>query len=55
VLIDRIHKCDEGHQILGFGGNRHKMNNKAINYGCDELDDKDIVIWQGNEMSWNRF
>ena len=39
VLADRIHRCEEGHQIQGFGGNRHKLNNRSITYGCHELVD----------------
>jgi hypothetical protein len=54
-LADRIHKCDEGHQIQGFGGNRHKLNNNAITFSCHELVDDDLVLWQGQDMKWERF
>jgi len=55
VLADRIHRCDEGHQIQGFGGNRAKINNRAITYGCHELLEEDMVAWQGNDMKWKKF
>ena len=55
VLNDRIHRCEEGHQIQGFGGNRHKLNNRAITYGCHELNEQDKVLWQGNDINWNKF
>jgi hypothetical protein len=31
------------------------MNNKAITYGCHELVEKDMVVWQGNDMKWKKF
>ena len=55
VPADRIHKCEEGHQIQGFGGNRAKINNRAITHGCHELDEEDMVFWQGNDMKWKKF
>lgn len=55
AITDRIHRCEEGHQIQGFGGNRHKANNKAITYGCHELVDEDMVLWKGNDLRWNKF
>ncbi len=42
---DRIHMCEGGHQIQGFGGSRHKVNSYAVTYGCHELEDDDMVFW----------
>ena len=47
--------CEEGHQIQGFGGNMHKVNNRAITYGCHELLDEDRVVWNNNDKSWRIF
>jgi hypothetical protein len=33
----------------------HKKDNNAITLGCNELDDKDIVLWKGTEMKWEKF
>lgn len=33
----------------------HKKDNNAIILGCNELDDKDIVLWKGTEMKWEKF
>ena len=55
VPADRIHKCEEGHQIQGFGGNRAKINNRAITHGCHELDEEDMVVWKGKDMKWKKF
>jgi hypothetical protein len=54
-LEDRIHGCETGHQIQGFGGNKHKMDNYAITFGCHEMDEKDIVSWKGNDLKWEKF
>jgi hypothetical protein len=32
-----------------------QKDNKAIVLGCNELDDKDIVLWKGSEMKWEKF
>jgi hypothetical protein len=55
IPANRIHKCENGHQIQGFGGNRHKLNNRAITYGCHELEEKDMVFWQGSDINWKSF
>ena len=55
IKEDRIHRCQEGHQIGGFGGVRDKNYKKAITYGCHDLDDKDMVCWGGNDMRWDKF
>ena len=52
---DRIHMCEEGHQILGFRGNRQKQDNNAITIGCHDLDDRDIITWKGTEITWEKF
>ena len=41
-----------GHQIQGFGGNIDKYDNNAITFGCDEMDDKDMVNWKGTAIKW---
>jgi hypothetical protein len=33
----------------------HKKDNKALILGCNELDNKDIVIWKDKEMKWEKF
>ena len=31
------------------------MDNYAITFGCHELDEKDIVSWNGNDLKWAKF
>jgi hypothetical protein len=33
----------------------HKKDNSAIIHGCNELDNKDMVLWKGTEIKWEKF
>lgn len=52
---DRIHKCEEGHQIQAFGGNRHKANNYSVTFSCDQLEDEDMIFWKDEDLKWGVF
>ena len=50
---EQIHRCSiTGHQILGFGGSFHAKNDLAITYGCHEMENKDLVLFEGEMIPW---
>ena len=56
AINERIHGClATGHQIIGFGGSFHARINFAITYGCHELEDNDMVQYEGLKKSWAIF
>ena len=53
---EQIHRCSiAGHQLLGFGGSFHAKNDLAITYGCHEMENKDLVLFEGEMIPWQTF
>jgi len=54
-LNKRVHKCGMGHQIEGFGGNKHFATDEALTWPCDENSEFDRVVVKDKEMSFKEF
>ena len=41
--------------MQGFGGSKHFKDNFAVLKSCDELHDQDIIKFNGNDITWEKF
>jgi len=49
------HGCDSGHQMQALGGSYNSHDKKAITLSCSELDNADMVDFEGTPIKWVLF